>query len=210
VNRLIGAGVAALVGLALVSCGAGEPPALKDEPGGGAATAPAPPPTEAPDPASVSIPKIDAESSLIPLGLTIDGELEVPDVREPLQAGWYAGQNKDEPGDEWDPGEPGPAVIAGHIDGLHSDGTKGAPGIFANLSRLAPGDQILVDREDGVQLTFTVYRVEQVSKEHFPTQEVYGATVDPELRLITCGGPFDHAQGHYTENTVVFAKEAAT
>jgi hypothetical protein len=27
----------------------------------------------------------------------------------------------------------------------------------------------------------------------------------PQLRLITCDGPFDRSTGHYTENLVVFA-----
>jgi hypothetical protein len=28
----------------------------------------------------------------------------------------------------------------------------------------------------------------------------------PELRLITCGGPFDASSGHYLDNIVVFAR----
>jgi hypothetical protein len=27
----------------------------------------------------------------------------------------------------------------------------------------------------------------------------------PSLRLITCGGPFDQATGHYTDNIIVYA-----
>ena len=37
---------------------------------------------------------------------------------------------------------------------------------------------------------------------------VYGATPDPEVRLITCGGPFDDTTGHYLDNVVVDAAEA--
>jgi hypothetical protein len=44
-------------------------------------------------------------------------------------------------------------------------------------------------------------------KDHFPTQAVYGPTPDAELRLVTCGGTFDRATGHYLSNTVVYATE---
>jgi hypothetical protein len=34
---------------------------------------------------------------------------------------------------------------------------------------------------------------------------VYGPTNEPELRLITCGGAFDPATGHYRDNVIAFA-----
>ena len=36
---------------------------------------------------------------------------------------------------------------------------------------------------------------------------MYGPTPDAELRLITCGGAFDAATGHYLSNIVVYATE---
>lgn len=30
----------------------------------------------------------------------------------------------------------------------------------------------------------------------------------PELRLVTCGGPFDPSTGHYRDNLVAFAAQA--
>ena len=42
-----------------------------------------------------------------------------------------------------------------------------------------------------------------VDKDRFPTQQVYGPTAGAELRLITCGGTFDRASGHYLRNVVV-------
>jgi hypothetical protein len=41
----------------------------------------------------------------------------------------------------------------------------------------------------------------------FPTSELFGPTPDAELRLITCGGPFDRAIGHCDDNGVVYATE---
>jgi hypothetical protein len=47
--------------------------------------------------------------------------------------------------------------------------------------------------------------VQVASKTAFPTQAVYGNTSYSSLRLVTCGGPFDDAAGHYLDNIVVYA-----
>ena len=52
-------------------------------------------------------------------------------------------------------------------------------------------------------------KVTQVAKTAFPRAGVYGPVPDPEFRLITCGGPFDTASGHYLDNVIVFARETA-
>jgi hypothetical protein len=164
----------------------------------------------APNPASISIPIIDARSSLVPLGLT-DTDcpaeppcLQTPPVDQPMQAGWYAGKDPEFNGDEWQPGEPGPAVIAGHVDGI-VNGEKGHPGIFARLGELKPDNEVFVELDNGVSLRFVVTRVGKYGKTAFPTEEVYGETGAPELRLITCGGAFDRSRGHYQDNIVVWA-----
>lgn len=159
-------------------------------------------------PTAITIPMIGARSTLVPLGLTPEGALEVPPVEQPLQAGWYAGRDKTKPGDEVEPGEVGPAVIAGHVDGV-IDGKRGQPGIFHRLRELTPGAEILIDREDGKQLRFLVERVEQHDKDAFPSAEVYGGTDRPELRVITCGGAFNREAHSYEDNIVVWAVLAA-
>jgi LPXTG-site transpeptidase (sortase) family protein len=112
-----------------------------------------------------------------------------------MQAGWYAGGSA--------PGEIGPAVLLGHEDGDKQEG------IFFKLHELAAGDDVFVTRQDGVVLRFTVTRTTEVSKDAFPTDAVYGKTVDSELRLITCGGAFDRAAHSYVDNIVVYATLAA-
>lgn len=158
------------------------------------------------DPTAISIPKIGAQSSLIPLGLTETNELDVPPVSEPGQASWYAGRDPAFDGDEWQPGENGPAIIAGHVDGTGPDGRKGYPGVFARLTELAPGDQIVIERSPKAPLTFVVTGVEQVKKAAFPWDRVMAGTDTPTLRLITCSGPFQRSTGHYVENTIVWAE----
>lgn len=169
------------------------------------------------DPTAVGIPKLGAWSTLIPLGLTdVDCPdeppcLDTPPVTAPMQAGWYAGQDPEFPGDEWQPGEPGPAVIAGHVDGV-VDGRKGQPGIFLRLHELVPGDQIIVERNHPETpqspLTFVVTSVQRYPKAAFPTEQVYGESGRPVLHLITCGGEFDRESGHYIDNVVVGAELA--
>ena len=147
-------------------------------------------------PASVSIPAIDVTSELITLGLNPDGTLAVPQPGPDYdKAAWYDGSPR--------PGDPGPAVIEGHVDSAAN-----GPSVFYELGSLVAGDRVDVTREDGSIATFEVYEVRVVPKDDFPTLEVYGNTEGPELRLITCGGPFDSTAGSYEDNVVVFARLA--
>ena len=140
-------------------------------------------------PEFIDIPAIGTTSSLVQLGLNLDGSLEVP--TDFGQAGWFSGGVA--------PGENGPAVIAGHLDSY-----KG-PAIFAKLELLKPGDRVRIARADGVKVEFVVSRIDQYPKDYFPTDQVYGPTTGPELRLITCGGVFDPQAHSYKANTVVYA-----
>ena len=148
-----------------------------------------PAPLEAqPRPTKVAIPAIRTSSRLVDLHVT-EGELAVP--KDYSKAGWWS--------EGILPGQAGPAVIVGHVDS-----TRGAA-VFYRIRELKPGDTIDVTREDSSVITFKVDTVRQVPKAQFPTREIYGPTPVPTLRLITCGGRFDRAAGHYEDNVVVFA-----
>jgi sortase (surface protein transpeptidase) len=140
-------------------------------------------------PVSLTIPVIGVQTRLITLGLTADGAMQVPSST--TVAGWYTGSPR--------PGAIGPAVIAGHVDSLTG------PGVFYRLSELLPGDRVYVRRADGTTVEFRVTAVQTYLKAYFPTEAVFGPTPDAELRLITCGGTFDYATGHYLSNVVVDA-----
>ena len=58
---------------------------------------------------------------------------------------------------------------------------------------------------DGIMAIFRVTGVREYFKSRFPAKAIYGATDFAALRLITCGGAFDYATGHYLSSTVVFA-----
>jgi sortase (surface protein transpeptidase) len=194
--------VTLLLGALLIGgCSTPGPDAPSGSTGITVSSAPAP----AVRPATIRIPKIGVMSTLTELGLTEAGELAVPPVDDPGQAGYYAGLDPEFDGDEIMPGERGPAVVAGHVDGI-VNGRKGQPGVFARLHELVPGDEVQIERDDGVTLRFAVYAVERHAKDAFPTDRVYAATVEPELRLITCGGAFDRGSGHYIDNWIVWAR----
>ena len=143
-------------------------------------------------PAQLLIPSIDVQSQLIRLGLESDGTLQVP--TDASVAGWYALGPR--------PGDPGASIIAGHVDSMQGSA------VFYRLGELSAGSLIRVDLADGTEVRFRVYAVREFAKTGFPTPLVYGSTRAPELRLITCGGPFDSQIGHYLDNVVVFARFA--
>jgi sortase (surface protein transpeptidase) len=187
--------VAVLLLTAAAGCG-GAPAPLSGSARiqGPTAAAPAPPSAVVrahATPAALEIPAIGVNTGeLVDLGLTPSGAMDVPDDAD--TAGWFALSPV--------PGEPGPAVLAAHVD------FKKVPGVFARLHELKVGDTAVVRRADGTPVRFVAYRVERFAKSAFPTQDVYGNTAGPELRLITCGGAFDQAAGHYRDNVVVFAR----
>jgi hypothetical protein len=153
------------------------------------------------EPASVDIPKINAHSTLEPLGLDAHNALATPDLKRPLQAYYYCIVDQD-PGKICSsgvlPGQPGPAVILAHIDGNKQKG------LFHDLGRLTIGDTATVTLKDGTVLTFQTYKVLDPAKTEFPTQVVYQATNVPEVRFISCDGPFVGGSAGYKNNRIVF------
>jgi hypothetical protein len=97
-------------------------------------------------------------------------------------------------------GKIGNVVMAGHIDYWNV-----GPAVFYNLSILEPGDEIVVAGDDGRTYPFAVDWVRQYDSASIPLDEVAGPTADQSLTLITCGGAFDYANGHYLQRTVVRA-----
>jgi sortase (surface protein transpeptidase) len=142
-------------------------------------------------PERIQISAIKVDAPVVRVGRGRDGELVVPPLSRAGEAGWY----RNGPA----PGQKGPAVIVGHVD------SKSGPGVFYRLGGLKPGMDVRIVRSDGTAPVFRVRRIQRVPKKDFPTDGVYGPTNGPALRLITCGGRFDAARGHYTDNVIVYA-----
>ncbi|MET7606801.1 class F sortase [Streptomyces avermitilis] len=156
-----------------------------------------PPPTPLPRSRAtvLRIPHLGIDAPVIGLRLDRDRQLATPPVDKPKLVGWYEGGPA--------PGEKGTAVVVGHRD------TRTGPAVFAALGQLPPGRLVEARRADGRIAVYTVDRVQTYEKAHFPDKEVYGTRKRPELRLITCGGAYDHKKG-YASNIVVFAHLTAT
>lgn len=147
---------------------------------------------QAPVPVRVRIPEIGVDAPIAPLKVDESGVL-LPPAENDI-AGWW----KDGP----EPGESGPAVIAGHVD------SHTGPAVFFQLPDLPSGAQVLIDRADHTTAVFTTYRLERRSKDEFPTEAVYGSTSNAEIRIITCGGDFDDTKDRYLANVIVFARRS--
>ncbi len=143
-------------------------------------------------PVSIDIPAIGVDSKLLHLGLNSDGTIQVPSLyATPGEAAWYKFSAT--------PGQIGASVIEGHVD------TYQGPAVFFRLGGLRPGDLVEVRLADGITAVFRITGVRQYLKSKFPAKTIYAPIRYAALRLITCGGVFDHATGHYLSSTVVFA-----
>ncbi|WP_258572149.1 class F sortase [Actinomadura parmotrematis] len=192
-NRRAAAGALALAAVApLAACGSDDYSGGPVDPGGTAAPGAARPLPRS-LPATIAIPRLGVSAPVTELGLRADGRIETPPLSRPNLAGWW------ERGPT--PGEDGPSVIIGHVDALHR------PAVFARLKDLRPGDRVQVKRRDGRTATFAVERVERVAKTDFPGRKVYAErTGYAALRLVTCGGAFDSASGHYRDNVIAYTR----
>jgi hypothetical protein len=175
--------------LALGGCGHATPAPPAGPPPPAPVEVTSTPPLAAARPVRIRIPALDVSSPLVDLGLQTDGTLQVP--ADGSVAGWFTGSPT--------PGQVGPAVLAAHVDWNHR------PGPFRHIGDLRRGDEVDVDRQDGVTARFEVLEVEQYPKDAFPTRRVYGDIDHAGLRLITCGGDFDRAARSYVDNVVVYA-----
>ncbi|HEX2297860.1 MAG TPA: class F sortase, partial [Pseudonocardiaceae bacterium] len=137
----------------------------------------------------IRVPAVGIDAPVGPLFVDENGVLPAP-VSFDATGWWHDGP---------EPGEPGPAVIAGHVDSYRG------PAVFFRLGEIGQGDEIFVDRADGSTVTFVAERTEQHLKDRFPTRAVYGDTSGSTLRLITCGGEFDEGNRRYLDNIIVYA-----
>ncbi len=149
-------------------------------------------PSPVADPVRIEIPSIGVDAAIDPLEVKED-TLAGP-TRFSHAGWWQAGP---------EPGEPGAAVIAGHIDSY-----KG-PAVFIRLHELQPGALVVVHRADRSSVSFRAVGIERHRKSQLPTDRVFAESNSPLLRLITCGGDFDEQRKSYRDNVVVYAVAAS-
>lgn len=96
----------------------------------------------------------------------------------------------------------GAVLIAGHVDS-----GRGGTGAFFRLHLTRVGDRVQVTAADGRTYTYRVVSVRDYRKSSLPIS-AYSSSGPARLVLVTCGGPFDSAAGHYRDNVVLTAVPA--
>ena len=141
-------------------------------------------------PATIEIPAIDVSTSIEAVGLKENGEMAVTESFE--TTAWYQGGYK--------PGEPGNAVIGGHVD------SRNGPAVFYKLNKLSKGDEIIVKNKDGEKRTFVVLDKKEYPWDDAPLKSIFGYSPASSLNLITCTGDFDHSARNYSKRLVVYTE----
>ncbi len=151
----------------------------------------------APDlPKYIGIPAINVDRArIIGLGLTKKDQIASPD--NIYDAGWYDSSAK--------PGQSGAMFIYGHVSSWTADG------VFHDLNRLRPGDNVFITRGDDKKFTYRV-----VSSKVYPANKVDMRTVlapiaagKPGLNLMTCTGHVIKGTSEFDERLVVFTTLAS-
>jgi hypothetical protein len=142
-------------------------------------------------PARLAIPAIGVDAAVEQVGINANGSMGTPG--NPRDTAWFA------PGVR--PGQPGNAVIAGHVDyaGI-------GPVVFWYLRTLKPGAEVWVTADDGARRRFLVQSIEVFPADAAPLDRIFGATDDANLNLISCIGDFDPASRSYNNRIVVFTR----
>jgi Sortase domain len=96
----------------------------------------------------------------------------------------------------------GAVLITGHVDSA-----KGGIGAFFQLRRAQPRERVEVVTSSGRTLAYDIVSVRSYRKGAVPTS-IFSRRGAARLVLVTCGGPFDRASGHYRDNVVLTAVPA--
>jgi hypothetical protein len=137
---------------------------------------------------------IEVDMPVVPVGVAPEGFMELP--VDPAVGGWYRF------GSDPDAGE-GAVVIAAHVD---------APdypiGPLSRVRDLAAGAEVDVVDSSGAVHGYVVQTVTYYAKTELPVDALFTREGTGMLVLITCGGEYDAASGHYTDNVVAVATPA--
>ncbi|MDN4614281.1 sortase [Leifsonia sp. F6_8S_P_1B] len=140
-------------------------------------------------PERVRVPSLDIDMPVVPVGLDETGDVSIPSASH--TAGWYrfsSGLRTDS----------GTIVVVAHIDAW--DGI----GPFSRLKDAPAGTEVTLTGADASR-SFRVDGVAQPAKAPGSLASYFVSTGPVKLVLITCGGVFDDATGHYRENVIATA-----
>lgn len=141
-------------------------------------------------PVRITIPKINVDATIEPVGLTGDGAMDAP--KGPAETGWFSFGAR--------PGEVGSAVIAGH-----SGWKNNIPAAFDELNKLRVGDSISVVDDNGAIITFIVRKVQTYDPNADASDVFSSSDGKAHLNLITCEGAWDKLSKSFPKRFIVFS-----
>jgi hypothetical protein len=125
-----------------------------------------------------------------PVGV-VDGSLQLPDDAD--RVGWWRGGSR--------AGTPfGTVVVAGHLDSATDPA-----GFLAGLAALTSGDLVELASSGAQQRYRVVGNYLLPSADLSRRSDLFDQRRRHRLLLVTCGGPYDRAQGRYRDNRIVEA-----
>lgn len=137
----------------------------------------------------LKIPSIKVDAYVQSVGLTPDGEMDVP--KSPSDLAWFKFGPQ--------PGEIGSAVISGHYGWKNN-----IPAVFDNLYKLQTGDKIYVENDKGEIVIFMV-RESRSYNESADASYVFSSNDGrAHLNLVTCEGVWNKDSKSYSKRLVVF------
>ena len=144
-------------------------------------------------PVMLALPSVGVTAPVIAVGVS-EGNLQVPD--DPAQVGWWT--SSAEAG-----ADTGSVIIDGHVDTA-----SGGPGALyrMGIGKLQLGDTVVVTTVLGRKISYRIYAQSVYLKAAGLPADIFAASREPRLVLITCGGAFDSAGRTYADNVVVFAR----
>jgi len=152
-------------------------------------------PTETPDDSPMKrliIPKAGIDAPFVTLGvIAATNTMDSPKDKD--HVGYYDFSPT--------PTHGGNTVLSGHVDWY-----TGETGVFWNLKKLQPGDDVEIELEDGRIIHYRVTDTELYDADSAPVEQIIGPTPVESVTLITCEGVFNRAAAEYNKRRVVRAE----
>ena len=141
-------------------------------------------------PVRLEIPKINLDVAVASVGVTKNGLMDVPPGHR--DAGWFKFGTR--------PGDNGSAVIDGHY-GYWRTGEKT---VFNDLNKLEKGDELYIEDENGMIITFVVRDILLYDPNKDASSVFNSNDGKAHLNLVTCDGILDKIYNTYSKRLVVF------
>ncbi|MBI1379420.1 MAG: hypothetical protein GC157_18375 [Frankiales bacterium] len=148
------------------------------------------PPTPAFAPTRLDIPAIGIASRVVPVTVSPDGEIGIPD--DPAVLGWWRGGGRPASG-------VGSVVVVGHVDSA----TYGTGPLYRAVG-LRVGDRATLRGPDGTTRTYRLAALRTYLKQTLPADQIFSQDVPERLVVVTCGGQYHRGAGGWDSNVVAY------